>query len=106
ARRVQLAQELLLLEIDDRIAHDDRGTELDHVAVLQRVTLDALAVHEGAVGALQIFEHIPAATRGDLRVAAADAAVVEPHVAVLLAPDAHHALLQAHDLTELRAVNA
>jgi hypothetical protein len=59
----------------------------DHIAVLQRVLLDQLAIDVGAVGAVQILEERVVEDIDDQRMVAADGSVVDADVIVREAPD-------------------
>ena len=59
----------------------------DHIAVLQRMLLDQLAVDVGAVGAVEILEERVVEDVDDQRVMAADRRVVDADVIVREPPD-------------------
>ena len=73
---------------DDHLAADS-----DAVPGLKALLPDALTVDEGAVGAVQVPDHVARARRHDLRVAPRGVGRVEGEVAALAAAQHHGALL-------------
>ena len=59
----------------------------NHVAVLQRMLLDQLAIDIGAIGAVQVFEKRVVEDIDDERVVPADCRVVDAHIIVREATD-------------------
>src|SRR5919201_1846382 len=66
---------------------DPARPEADLVAVHERRLADALAVHLGAVGRLEVDQRVGRAGAPDLGVAARDVGVVDAKVALARAPD-------------------
>ncbi len=64
-----------------------RKAKVDAVAVLQQVPLHALAVHEDAVAAVQIFDQISAVVHRDASMAARDAVVPQHQIIFALPAD-------------------
>ncbi len=103
---VQLAKDVFLVLVRDRVAEDDARPELDHVAVGELALLDPLALHEAAVGRFEILHRIAAALAPELRMVPTHARVVQPDVRFHAAADAVLGVVQADHLPQLVAVHA
>src|SRR6185369_2859757 len=72
---VHLALEVLVEAVVEGELEDGRGSDLDLVAVAERLGLDLLTVQEGAIGRAEIGDDDPISLETDRGVPAGDALV-------------------------------
>src|SRR5262249_15091523 len=90
--------------VGDREANDDRRAELNAIAVLDLLALDALRADERAVRGAEVFDEVTTVSAArDARVATAHAAVFDPEIRFGAAADHVLGAVEREDLARVHA---